>query len=113
MGFAREQYDFRFVLSAGFNPVWYDTLRFTIRTPEIALIRFVVEDYDKTSKNDFVGQYVLPLRCMQQGKLGEPSQTRIRQHNFGSILRLFCRGRQNSRVGPTHESQECQTYNVT
>lgn len=59
------------VLSAGFNPVWYDTLRFTIHTPELAMVRFVVEDYDKTSKNDFVGQYTLPLSCMQQGKLEE------------------------------------------
>lgn len=58
-------------LSAGFNPVWYDTLRFTIHTPELAMVRFVVEDYDKTSRNDFVGQYTLPLSCMQQGKDGE------------------------------------------
>lgn len=56
-----------FLLSTGFNPVWYDTLRFTIHTPELAMVRFVVEDYDKTSKNDFVGQYTLPLSCMQQG----------------------------------------------
>lgn len=34
----------------------------------MAMVRFVVEDYDKTSKNDFVGQYTLPLNCMQQGK---------------------------------------------
>lgn len=59
----------QFVLPAGFNPVWYDTLRFTIHTPELAMVRFVVEDYDKTSKNDFVGQYTLPLTCMQQGKV--------------------------------------------
>uniref|UniRef100_A0A3Q4AU78 Phosphoinositide phospholipase C n=1 Tax=Mola mola TaxID=94237 RepID=A0A3Q4AU78_MOLML len=57
----------RHIENNGFNPVWYDTLRFTIHTPELALVRFVVEDYEKTSKNDFVGQYVLPLRCMQQG----------------------------------------------
>lgn len=66
--------------------MWYDTLRFTIHTPEVAMVRFVVEDYDKTSKNDFVGQYVLPLSCMQQGKLGEPSHTRIRQHNFRPVF---------------------------
>ena len=64
-----------FFLCAGFNPVWYDTLRFTIHTPELAMVRFVVEDYEKTSKNDFVGQYVLPLRCMQQGNTGETSCT--------------------------------------
>lgn len=48
--------------------MWYDTLRFTIHTPELAMVRFVVEDYDKTSKNDFVGQYTLPLSCVQQGE---------------------------------------------
>uniref|UniRef100_A0A672HW30 Phosphoinositide phospholipase C n=1 Tax=Salarias fasciatus TaxID=181472 RepID=A0A672HW30_SALFA len=57
----------RYIENNGFNPVWYDTLRFTIHTPELAMVRFVVEDYDKTSKNDFVGQYTLPLSCVQQG----------------------------------------------
>ncbi|XP_046887363.1 1-phosphatidylinositol 4,5-bisphosphate phosphodiesterase delta-4 isoform X1 [Hypomesus transpacificus] len=57
----------RYIDNNGFNPVWYDTLRFTIHTPELALVRFVVEDYDKTSKNDFVGQYTLPFTCIQQG----------------------------------------------
>ncbi|XP_055361668.1 1-phosphatidylinositol 4,5-bisphosphate phosphodiesterase delta-4-like isoform X2 [Betta splendens] len=57
----------RYIENNGFNPVWYDTLRFSIHAPELALVRFVVEDYDKTSKNDFVGQFTLPLSCMQQG----------------------------------------------
>ncbi|KAM4602167.1 1-phosphatidylinositol 4,5-bisphosphate phosphodiesterase delta-4 [Polymixia lowei] len=57
----------RYIENNGFNPVWYDTLRFTIHTPELAMVRFVVEDYDKTSKNDFVGQYTLPFSCIQQG----------------------------------------------
>ncbi|XP_034072783.1 1-phosphatidylinositol 4,5-bisphosphate phosphodiesterase delta-4-like [Gymnodraco acuticeps] len=57
----------RYIDNNGFNPVWYDTLCFTIHTPELAMVRFVVEDYDKTSRNDFVGQYTLPLICMQQG----------------------------------------------
>ncbi|XP_029370760.1 1-phosphatidylinositol 4,5-bisphosphate phosphodiesterase delta-4-like isoform X1 [Echeneis naucrates] len=57
----------RYIENNGFNPVWYDTLRFTIHAPGLAVVRFVVEDYDKTSKNDFVGQYTLPFSCMQQG----------------------------------------------
>uniref|UniRef100_A0A3B5MZG7 Phosphoinositide phospholipase C n=1 Tax=Xiphophorus couchianus TaxID=32473 RepID=A0A3B5MZG7_9TELE len=57
----------RHIENNGFNPLWNDTLRFTIHTPELALVRFVVEDYDKTSKNDFVGQFTLPLSCMQKG----------------------------------------------
>ncbi len=73
-----------FVLSAGFNPVWYDTLRFTIHTPELAMVRFVVEDYDKTSKNDFVGQYTLPPSCMQQGKVEE-----LEELSYISTLKKF------------------------
>uniref|UniRef100_A0A8C5CTR2 Phosphoinositide phospholipase C n=1 Tax=Gadus morhua TaxID=8049 RepID=A0A8C5CTR2_GADMO len=57
----------RYIENNGFNPVWYDTLRFTIHTPELALVRFLVEDYDKTSRNDFVGQYTLPFCSLQQG----------------------------------------------
>ncbi|XP_030643493.1 1-phosphatidylinositol 4,5-bisphosphate phosphodiesterase delta-4 [Chanos chanos] len=51
----------------GFNPCWNETLNFTLHCPELALVRFVVEDHDKTSKNDFIGQYTLPFTCMQPG----------------------------------------------
>ncbi|XP_029968482.1 1-phosphatidylinositol 4,5-bisphosphate phosphodiesterase delta-4 [Salarias fasciatus] len=51
----------------GFNPVWNKTLNFVIHTPELALVRFVVEDYDKASRNDFIGQFTLPFKCMQTG----------------------------------------------
>ncbi|XP_023670584.1 1-phosphatidylinositol 4,5-bisphosphate phosphodiesterase delta-4 [Paramormyrops kingsleyae] len=57
----------KYIDNNGFNPVWNDTLQFTIHAPELALVRFVVEDYDKTSKNDFVGQYTLPFTSIQQG----------------------------------------------
>lgn len=53
--------------AAGFNPRWEETLRFQVRVPELALVRFVVEDYDSTSCNDFVGQFTLPLPSMRQG----------------------------------------------
>uniref|UniRef100_A0A3P9CBU2 Phosphoinositide phospholipase C n=1 Tax=Maylandia zebra TaxID=106582 RepID=A0A3P9CBU2_9CICH len=51
----------------GFNPVWNETLDFTIHTPELALVCFVVEDHDKASRNDFIGQYTLPFMCIQPG----------------------------------------------
>ncbi|MGH0122349.1 UNVERIFIED_CONTAM: hypothetical protein FKN15_007949 [Acipenser sinensis] len=56
----------KYIDNNGFNPVWYETLQFTVHVPELALVRFVVEDYDKTSKNDFVGQYTLPFMSIQQ-----------------------------------------------
>lgn len=85
----------RVVLSAGFNPVWYDTLRFTIHTPELAMVRFVVEDYDKTSKNDFVGQYVLPFGCMQQGMFGKTSPQWKHIVAMYPFLWLFQKGDRN------------------
>ncbi|XP_041029552.1 1-phosphatidylinositol 4,5-bisphosphate phosphodiesterase delta-3-like [Carcharodon carcharias] len=51
----------------GFNPVWNEVLRFTISVPELALIRFVVEDYDATTSNDFIGQFTLPFTSVREG----------------------------------------------
>uniref|UniRef100_A0A8C3MAQ4 Uncharacterized protein n=1 Tax=Geospiza parvula TaxID=87175 RepID=A0A8C3MAQ4_GEOPR len=53
--------------SQGFNPRWDETLQFQLHVPELALIRFVVEDYDKTSRNDFVGQFTLKLAVLPAG----------------------------------------------
>lgn len=57
-----------FLLSTGFNPVWNETLNFVVHTPELALVRFVVEDYDKASRNDFIGQFTIPFTCIQTGE---------------------------------------------
>ncbi|XP_033025446.1 1-phosphatidylinositol 4,5-bisphosphate phosphodiesterase delta-3 [Lacerta agilis] len=54
-------------LNNGFNPCWDETLTFQVRVPELALVRFVVEDYDTTSSNDFVGQFTLPLPSLKEG----------------------------------------------
>uniref|UniRef100_A0A6G1RFW5 Phosphoinositide phospholipase C n=1 Tax=Hypotaenidia okinawae TaxID=2861861 RepID=A0A6G1RFW5_9GRUI len=54
-------------LNNGFNPRWEETLSFQLGAPELALVRFVVEDYDSTSCNDFVGQFTLPLASMREG----------------------------------------------
>ncbi|XP_020858455.1 1-phosphatidylinositol 4,5-bisphosphate phosphodiesterase delta-4 isoform X1 [Phascolarctos cinereus] len=57
-----------YVENNGFNPYWGQTLQFRVRVPELALLRFVVEDYDRASRNDFVGQYTVPWTCVQQGE---------------------------------------------
>ncbi|XP_054449249.1 1-phosphatidylinositol 4,5-bisphosphate phosphodiesterase delta-3 [Pteronotus mesoamericanus] len=56
-----------YVLNNGFNPRWGQTLQFQLRVPELVLVRFVVEDYDTASPNDFVGQFTLPLNSLKQG----------------------------------------------
>ncbi|XP_078079844.1 1-phosphatidylinositol 4,5-bisphosphate phosphodiesterase delta-3-like isoform X2 [Mustelus asterias] len=51
----------------GFNPVWNEVLQFTISVPELALVRFVIEDYDSTTSNDFIGQFTLPFTSLKEG----------------------------------------------
>ncbi|KAJ8389936.1 hypothetical protein AAFF_G00112210 [Aldrovandia affinis] len=51
----------------GFNPQWDCTLSFQLQVPELALVRFVVEDHDHTAKNDFVGQFTLPFTSLRTG----------------------------------------------
>uniref|UniRef100_A0A8C6Y393 Phosphoinositide phospholipase C n=1 Tax=Naja naja TaxID=35670 RepID=A0A8C6Y393_NAJNA len=57
----------KYIDNNGFNPQWGESFRFYVWVPELALLRFVVEDYDKTSRNDFVGQYTLPLTSVKEG----------------------------------------------
>lgn len=52
----------------GFNPWWDTEFEFEVAVPELALVRFVVEDYDASSKNDFVGQSTIPLNSLKQGE---------------------------------------------
>ncbi|KAG8573265.1 hypothetical protein GDO81_012338 [Engystomops pustulosus] len=51
----------------GFNPMWNEHMEFEIDVPALAMVRFLVEDYDASSRNDFVGQYTLPLSSLQTG----------------------------------------------
>lgn len=53
--------------STGFNPQWDCTLSFQLQVPELALVRFVVEDHDHTAKNDFVGQFTVPFTSLRTG----------------------------------------------
>ncbi|KAJ7345964.1 hypothetical protein JRQ81_001914 [Phrynocephalus forsythii] len=57
----------KYIDNNGFNPQWGESFRFQVWVPELALLRFVVEDYDKASRNDFVGQYTLPLTSVKSG----------------------------------------------
>lgn len=47
--------------------MWNKKFQFDISVPELALVRFLLEDHDKASQNDFIGQYCLPLTSVQNG----------------------------------------------
>ncbi|XP_037538005.1 1-phosphatidylinositol 4,5-bisphosphate phosphodiesterase delta-1 isoform X2 [Nematolebias whitei] len=51
----------------GFNPAWNENFQFDVYVPELALVRFVVKDYDAASDNEFVGQYTLPFSSLKMG----------------------------------------------
>ncbi|MEJ1272032.1 phospholipase C delta 4 [Cricetulus griseus] len=51
----------------GFNPYWGQTFCFRVQVPELAILRFVVKDYQWKSRNNFIGQYTLPWTCVKQG----------------------------------------------
>ena len=55
-------------LFSGFNPRWRETNTFTIRVPELALVRFTVKDHD-TTRDDFIGYYCLPVLSIQDGMI--------------------------------------------
>ncbi|XP_071792380.1 1-phosphatidylinositol 4,5-bisphosphate phosphodiesterase delta-4-like isoform X1 [Asterias amurensis] len=50
----------------GFNPEWNHIMEFEIKSPELAMLRFVVNDRDRL-KDDFIAHYVIPIASMQLG----------------------------------------------
>uniref|UniRef100_A0A4W4G6D1 Phosphoinositide phospholipase C n=1 Tax=Electrophorus electricus TaxID=8005 RepID=A0A4W4G6D1_ELEEL len=51
----------------GFNPRWDCTFKFLLHVPELVLVRFVVEDHDYATRNEFLGQFTLPFSSMRAG----------------------------------------------
>ncbi|XP_004639877.2 1-phosphatidylinositol 4,5-bisphosphate phosphodiesterase eta-1 isoform X2 [Octodon degus] len=56
----------RVVDDNGFNPVWEETLTFTVHMPETALVRFLVWDHDPIGR-DFVGQRTVTFSSLVPG----------------------------------------------
>uniref|UniRef100_A0A6J0UP01 Phosphoinositide phospholipase C n=1 Tax=Pogona vitticeps TaxID=103695 RepID=A0A6J0UP01_9SAUR len=49
------------------NPQWNETFTFNVHVPDLALVRFVVEDQMALTSNDFLGQFTLPVLSMNKG----------------------------------------------
>lgn len=63
---------FLFLSLQGFNPMWEETLTFTVHMPEIALVRFLVWDHDPIGR-DFVGQRTVTFSSLVPGGYGCPA----------------------------------------
>ncbi|NWV04865.1 PLCZ1 phosphodiesterase, partial [Ptilonorhynchus violaceus] len=48
-------------------PKWNETFSFNIQVPELAMIRFCVEDEVSVVNNEFLGQYTLPVMSLNAG----------------------------------------------
>lgn len=64
----------------GFNPAWNETFHFDVYVPELALVSFIVEDYDSMSDNEFVAQYTLPFNSLQMGEFTNAFHTAPSSH---------------------------------
>ncbi|XP_077167252.1 1-phosphatidylinositol 4,5-bisphosphate phosphodiesterase eta-2 isoform X2 [Paroedura picta] len=56
----------RVVDDNGFNPMWEETLVFSLCMPEIAMVRFLVWDHDPIGR-DFIGQRTIAFTSMMPG----------------------------------------------
>ncbi|MEJ1277577.1 hypothetical protein NN561_008494 [Cricetulus griseus] len=80
----------RVVDDNGFNPVWEETLTFTVHMPEIALVRFLVWDHDPIGR-DFVGQRTVTFSSLvpehkADGRKGEATIKDPQFSNFNKKL---------------------------
>ncbi|KAL1775653.1 1-phosphatidylinositol 4,5-bisphosphate phosphodiesterase zeta-1 isoform X2 [Sigmodon hispidus] len=57
----------RVVKKNALSPRWNETFTFIIQVPELALIRFAVENQGFIAGNEFLGQYTVPVLCMNKG----------------------------------------------
>uniref|UniRef100_A0A668AAD6 Phosphoinositide phospholipase C n=1 Tax=Myripristis murdjan TaxID=586833 RepID=A0A668AAD6_9TELE len=64
----------RTVTQNGDNPIFDESFEFQINLPELAMVRFVVLDDDFIG-DEFIGQYTIPLECLQPGYRYVPLQT--------------------------------------
>ncbi|XP_033981241.1 inactive phospholipase C-like protein 2 [Trematomus bernacchii] len=64
----------RTVTQNGDNPVFDESFEFQINLPELAMVRFVVLDDDFIG-DEFIGQYTIPLECLQPGYRHVPLQS--------------------------------------
>ncbi|XP_056338460.1 1-phosphatidylinositol 4,5-bisphosphate phosphodiesterase zeta-1-like [Oenanthe melanoleuca] len=60
------------VRSNALCPKWNETFSFTIQVPELAMIRFCVEDEISLVNKEFLGQYTLPVMCLNTGYRNVP-----------------------------------------
>src|SRR2546429_125234 len=57
---------------SGLNPVWKETFVFNIDNPDLAFLRFVVNEEDMFGDANFLAQATYPVKCLRQGSSQYP-----------------------------------------
>ncbi|KAM5334996.1 1-phosphatidylinositol 4,5-bisphosphate phosphodiesterase zeta-1 isoform 1-T1 [Glossophaga mutica] len=79
----------RVIKRNAFSPRWNETFTFIIQVPELALIRFAVENQNLITGNEFLGQYTLPILCMSKGYRHVPLFSRTGESLEPSSLFIY------------------------
>ncbi|CAJ0585633.1 unnamed protein product, partial [Mesorhabditis spiculigera] len=102
-------YKTKTIASNGLNPVWNNSFEYQVQCPEMALIRFVVEDGDFVGpKTDpFIGQAVFPLDCIRTGYRSVPLKNQFSEEIELSSLLVYVKitpqGDPGRNIGSAHE----------
>lgn len=80
-----------------------------MQVPDLALVRFVVEDHDHRAKNDFVGQFTLPFTSL---RTGARARTHTHMHTFISLWHycLHCGLLHSDNYNPSFQGIDMFTY---
>ncbi|KRY02042.1 Inactive phospholipase C-like protein 2 [Trichinella pseudospiralis] len=57
----RVKYRTTVIRNNGFNPYWNESFRIDLRYANLAFLRFCIKDYNLRAKDDFIGQYTIPV----------------------------------------------------
>ncbi|KAM6162632.1 1-phosphatidylinositol 4,5-bisphosphate phosphodiesterase zeta-1 [Erethizon dorsatum] len=79
----------RVIKKNAFSPRWNEAFTFIIQVPELALLRFVVENSGLIAGNEFLGQYTLPVLCMSKGYRRVPLFSRTGESLAPASLFLY------------------------
>ncbi|XP_075229352.1 small wing phospholipase C gamma 1 isoform X2 [Lycorma delicatula] len=60
------------VCDNGLNPIWNDVCDFEVLNPQLALLRFVVQDEDMFGDSNFIGQATYPVIALRTGYRSVP-----------------------------------------
>src|SRR5690606_13077830 len=60
-GVEQDRFKTKTIADNGFRPLWGEDFRFTVQMPELASLRFVVQDEDMFGDPNTIGQNCYPL----------------------------------------------------